>query len=506
MLVRLEEVKQQLLKSPNVLAVGIGLKETKSKFTDEISYRVFVSEKKALTDLSEQELIPAMIENIKTDVLTPYKVSDRVDVCGDERTSLKTHRPLQAGIAISTDKTTYGTLGWFGKLDIDDTPILLTNKHVLYDSTDGANTTKLKTAQPQLGEVTTCCCCECGSDNVIGETIIGFRDMSPRTATSVDCAIAKIDSSHASNISLSITNASTTEVLSVSGTNTAVVGQAVRKIGARSAFTRGTVVHIGDTAVAGNDPAGSPIAIRTGQVLVIPIATETYQLNDRGTCKLAFSNNGDSGSVIVNAANEIVALLYAGDEKSNSVDVTFANNINNVLTALSTNGFPITLSTTSARGGPRSGLGKAEPAAKASAYNKLEEIRDLNKESLLSKLYEAHFKEVMDLINHSRPVTLAWQRNQGPAFVAAIARAARLDYYAVPYEINDSGRFELLKAMNEAIMENGSEKLKGDILLYGEKLIACMMRAQSIDGFAEALLRAEFIDRLPALSNSVISS
>lgn len=505
LLSKLEIVKKELAKNPNVLAVGIGVKETNNNFTNEISFRVFVTEKKDKSLLSEKDLIPTQIENIKTDILTPYVVSDRPGVCGDERRTLSKHRPLQAGIAISTDSNSYGTLGWFGALDADDTPILLTNKHVLYDTTSEIRTDKLKTAQPQLGEVSKCCCCECGSDNVIGESIIGIKDTATLTSTSVDCAIAKINTEFATDISLTITNDSTSEVLTVTGTAAAVVGQTVRKVGARSGFTTGTVVHIGDTAVAGTDPLSNPITIKTGQVLVIPVPEETYQVDDSGNCKLAFSNNGDSGSVILNADNKIVALLYGGDETTNSVDITFANNINNVLSALSANSFTISLSSSPSLRSGRSDLINLTRTIQPKLTNQLENIRNLNKQSLLYNLYDKHFKEVLDLVNHCRPVTLIWQRKQGPAFVAALGRAAKVLEYTIPLEINDCTRSELLGSMHQVLIENGSTQLQEDLTQFGPKLIECILQGINIDDFAEALLVAGFIDQLPEMSNVIMS-
>jgi hypothetical protein len=228
-------VKQDLLRLPNVVAVGIGIKETGGQFTDEISYRVYVEEKRPRALLADDEAVPETVGGFKTDVLPPLAIQNDSDVCGNERRTLSQHRPLQAGIAVSTDAVSYGTLGWFGTLDSDDTPVLLTNKHVLYDGTDEVTTTTKKTAQPQLGEPSRCCCCECGSDNVIGESLVGIKDTSTLTATSVDAAIARIDPDHASNIVLSITNDSTDEVLVVKGTAAAVVGETVRKIGAARA-------------------------------------------------------------------------------------------------------------------------------------------------------------------------------------------------------------------------------------------------------------------------------
>ncbi|SMO33319.1 hypothetical protein SAMN06265379_10194 [Saccharicrinis carchari] len=512
LLKKLENAKQQLLKNPHVLAVGIGIKETNNQFTDDIAFRVFVAEKKSLKSLKTDELIPQKIEDVITDVLTPYKVTNRPGVCGSEREVVKKYRPLHAGIPISPDPQGYGTLGWFGTLDSDGSTVMLSNFHVMYDPFVSANTvdnTEKKIAQPQLGRVSKCCCCECGSDNVIGKTVLGVYSSSPLTSTAVDCAIAKIDTEFTSDLSLNITNDSTSEVLTVSGTAAAVVGTTVRKIGARSGFTTGTVVHIGDTAVEATDPDGATIAIRTGQVLVIPVPSETYQVKDdtNDLCKFAFSNSGDSGSVILNASNQIVALLYGGDEVSNSVDVTFGNNIANVLSALSSNGSAITLSTTPSGSGLRSRKASSTLAAKpspGSLTNKLQIIRDANNESLLYKLYDKHFEEVLGLVNECRAVTLVWQRNQGPAYVAAIARTAKVESYKVPLEINGSSRQELLKAMLHALIENGSEKLIEDLQLHGEKLIATMLNGISISDFALELLKAGYIDNIPNIFNSKI--
>ena len=494
----LDEAKRELLQKPNTLAVGIGIKEKDGQFTGEIAYRVFVTEKKDPGELAAADMIPPEINGIKTDVLRPYRVKNRPDVCGTERRTLTKHRPLRAGIAISTDATTYGTLGWFGRLDSDDSRILLTNKHVLYDTTNVTVTTSKPTAQPQLGSPSKCCCCECGSDNVIGDSLIGIRNVVPATATSVDCAIARIKTEHA-EVTLSIANDATSQVLSVSGTGTATVGQIVRKIGARSGFTTGTVVHVGDAAAAGMDPAGGTITVLAGQVLVIPVAAETYQVNDRGTCKFAFSNNGDSGSVILNAADEIVALLWGGDETTNSVDITFANNINNVLTALSNNGFQLNLSVSAGR----MGLHNSTPFVNREAQlppavqHYFELLRDANRDSVLHELYERHHREMLELVNHRRPVTVTWHRHQGPAYVAALARAGRVEQYRVPFEINNVTREALLNAMEDVLKKHGSRALVADMDRYRDDVYALAAEGESLEHLARLLLQRGLLDALP---------
>jgi len=505
MLSRLEAVRRDLSNLPNVLAVGVGVKESGGQFTDQISYRVYVSAKKDPAELAPGETIPKAIGEYPTDVLVPLVITNDSDVCGNERRTLKNHRPLQGGIAVSTDATSYGTLGWFGKLDVDDTPVLLTNKHVLWDTTDATIIASVKTAQPQLGEPSKCCCCECGSDNVIGESLVGIRSVGTPTATSVDCALAKINAGVA--INLVIANASTDEVLRVTGTNTAVVGQTVRKIGARSGFTRGTVIHIGDVAAAPADPGGGTISIITGQVLVIPAAAETYQVRE-GVCKFAFSNSGDSGAVILNDAGEIVALNWGGDRTSYTVGVTIANNIANVMNAFSTNGFPLSLSVSPPGGGDmdlvRSSVPRAvaapQPASAAAAapLNVLERLRDANRGSLLHFLFERHHREVLRLVNHERAVTVAWRRHEGPAFVAALARAARVESYRVPFSIDGITREALLRAMETALEQHGSRELKADIARYRDDAYALAGGGEALEELAQILLQRGLIDTIPS--------
>src|SRR5262245_7952007 len=507
LLANLETARRELLEKPNTLAVGIGLKESGGQITDELSYRVFVTQKKDPAELAPGEMVPREVVGVKTDVLTPYIVKNRPDVCGTERETLSKHRPLRAGIAISTDSLTYGTLGWFGRLDSDDSRILLTNKHVLYDESNETNTTSKPTAQPQLGSVSKCCCCECGSDNVIGDSLIGIRNLTPATATSVDCAIARIKPEHASNITLSIANDATSEVLSVSGTAAAVVGQNVRKIGARSGFTRGTVVHIGDAAVA-TDPAGGAITIMAGQVLVIPTAAETYQVNDRGTCKFAFSNAGDSGSAILNDDDAIVALLWGGDEQTNSVDVTFSNNIANVLTALSNNGFQLQLSVSEGRSGRHHRTAfenRDDERLRPVALSYFELLRDRNPGSVLRELFDRHHREILSLVNNRRAVTVVWHRHQGPAYVAALARAGRVEQYKIPFSIDGISRETLLLAMEDVLRKHGNRALIADMDRYREDVLALAGEGESLEHLARLLFQRGLLEAIPETEIAAVS-
>ena len=58
----------KLLALPNVVGVGVGLKEKDGQFTNQIAIIVNVSKKKPLVDLPPNALVPPEIEGIITDV------------------------------------------------------------------------------------------------------------------------------------------------------------------------------------------------------------------------------------------------------------------------------------------------------------------------------------------------------------------------------------------------------------------------------------------------------
>jgi len=69
---RTREIKARyeakLLALPNVVGVGVGLKEKGGQFTNQIAIIVNVSEKKPLTNLPPNAVVPPEIEGTVTDV------------------------------------------------------------------------------------------------------------------------------------------------------------------------------------------------------------------------------------------------------------------------------------------------------------------------------------------------------------------------------------------------------------------------------------------------------
>ncbi|MBE2222177.1 MAG: hypothetical protein IAF02_11580 [Anaerolineae bacterium] len=470
-----EEASTQLMEIPGVIGVGIGIKEKSGDLTEDIAFRVYVVEKKSLEDIPTEERIPETIMGFMTDVIKVYQPKLRVFV---ERMDTKDHRPLKGGVAIGAENVSgQGTLGWFGIRNSDSARILLTNKHVIFSDATGTSTETKKVGQASYSSF---CCCECGE---IGETIVGIIN------NNVDCAIARLDDDV--NLSLILTNNATTQQISIAGSDAAIVGETVRKIGMRSGFTTGVVIDIGAVTVTPpNDPAGTPVSIIPNQILIRPDATETYEIENG---KFAFSNYGDSGSVIVNGDNEIVGLLYSGDENNYSVDITFANNIANVLTALSNSGNAITLSVSPPGG--RSYVASRHAIPKTPqplTRTRLDDIlaRTLDGDPAANPLVQAiqdNSDEIISLINHSRPVTVTWHRKQGPSFAGAFMRSVKEPSYQIPDEINGISRQLFLNSMAAALEEYGSDRLKEAIQSYSLPVIYACIHNDSVEDIVAAL-------------------
>jgi hypothetical protein len=279
----------------------------------------------------------------------------------------------------------------------------------------------------------TCCC----HSHVIGNNLVGISD------GKVDCALAKYDGSR--SINLVITNNATSEILRVKDKDEPIVGVPVKKIGARSGFTIGVVVDIGVVTTTEQQiplPDGTTVRQRKDQVIVRPDATETYQLENG---KVGFSNHGDSGSVILDVDGDIVALLHGAVRDMEHL--TLANPIDNVLAAFEAKGHKIKLAVSPPGGGSSEMLLFREAKRSgfvADEFPLLEQVAKTEMGRRLYPLIREHRAEIMNLINHCRPVTVTWRRSQGPAFLAHLLNSSREPGYKIPREVEGVSRQTLL--------------------------------------------------------------
>jgi hypothetical protein len=98
-----------------------------------------------------------------------------------------------------------------------------------------------------------------------------------------------------------------------------------------------------------------------------------------------------------------------------------------------------------------------------------------------------HFDEMLHLVNHSRPVTVAWHRKQGPAFLGAFMRSVKEPDYRIPHEIEGISRQHALNAMSVVFEEHGSPALKAAIQQYGIAVLYACGRYDTVEEIVKAL-------------------
>ena len=312
----ISRVKQEhegtLLKLPNVTGVYTDYKTTGGRRTDRLSIVVTVRTKK---DVPKSQAIPKEINGIPTDVVEE-EIVPMVGVLLDEiapAVDAASYATLQGGISIgpcrsvhldppevttSGDYVFVGTLGCIVQDNATNQPMMLSNFHVMCinDAWAVGNTM----TQPSRVDGGSC------PSGVVGTLARA------QLTSAVDCAV--------SNVSGRPTDCSIVEIGDINGTATATTGLAVRKRGRTTGLTHGTVMATDyTTSVDYGDGLG--VVTLHDQIRIVNDPAESAQ----------FGNKGDSGSVVVNASNEVVGLYFAGNGTGT---VGVANPIAAVLTAL----------------------------------------------------------------------------------------------------------------------------------------------------------------------------
>lgn len=438
------EVQRELMAVPGVTKVGIGIKETEGQLTGETVFRVYVIEKKPSDELAPSERIPKEIRGFKTDVIVV-----RPEYPEDDDSK---YRPVKPGGQINRqDSDEVGTLGFFAHLFSDDSVVLVSNHHVLYGS-GGADGKEI--GQPMYSSS---CCCTCGD---IAANVHGIN------RAHIDVGIARLKSGVARNDRIK-------QIGMITGIASAVAGEAVKKRGRTTELTNGNVTNL---------------TLDAGGTKILDVEVKTNNGQDR------FSRGGDSGSALLNASNQIIGLHKSGNNGDNVTAGNFVSHsigIQEVLDALQTDGFQITIIT--GTGGDESAMMEASGAvAPADPLMIFEErLKQSEPGRVLWETIRGHHREVLRLVNEERPVTVAWRRNQGPAFVAAVVRSARVSTYRIPFEIEGVSRKQTALAMLAVLRTHGSARLRADLDAHADLLIELFAEGSTVEELMTAWESAE---------------
>jgi hypothetical protein len=285
----------------DVVGVGVGGKLVRNKLTGRPSIRLYVAKKLDRALLQRDHLLPAEIDGVETDVIEIGRLHAQVPA------ARRRQRPVRPGCSIGfrlesphDDLLMAGTLG--AVVVRGEKRFLLSNNHVLANENELPVGTVIY--QPGLLDHG-----NPGTDAVA--RLAQFAPLSASAPNRVDCAIAEIIDSE-----LTSTRLVSSKIGKLSGPQPIDAAQdmSVLKVGRGSGFTTGKVFDVS---------ASLTLQYELGEL------TFADQILIRGTLA-AFSEYGDSGALVIDAATRrAVGLLIGGNG-----EFSIANHLDDVLTEL----------------------------------------------------------------------------------------------------------------------------------------------------------------------------
>ena len=305
----------QLLQCDCINGYALGRKVTKGKILEQLAIQVFVNKKLSLRRLPLANRIPETIRipddrardgvlEFTTDVLTAR-------FAALENTSRM--RPAKSGISIGHVDITAGTLGGLVRDRQSKKAVILSNNHVLANSNNGAAGDAI--LQPGAADGGAY-----PADTIASLTRFVHIDFAKGAENLVDAAIATPTSPNDvlwNTVDIGPGTPAGTRILGEED-----LGLHVHKTGRTTEHTQGFVQALFGTTQVKYDLFRK--ATFVDQIIVSQSPSEE-----------AFSNGGDSGSLVYDADNQCVGLLFAGSEGSETEPAaTILNPIQHVLRLL----------------------------------------------------------------------------------------------------------------------------------------------------------------------------
>jgi len=288
---RLTERQRALHRLPGVVAVWHGFKKTGGVRTMEKAVVVAVVKKRPLAELAAHEIVPEVVDDLRTDVVETGTIK-----AYDAYTTRQ--RPCPGGYSVGQYQITAGTLGVVVMKQGDGALYILSNNHVLANE----NLAQIGDAILQPGAFDGGAV---GPDTIAALTEfvpIAFDHKGQPGSNLIDAALAKVDPS--------LVKMEIVALGSPVGIRDVVLGESVQKAGRTSGVTRGPVSGVDGVVTV---DYGGQTATFQDQLII-----------DDGA--LPFSAPGDSGSAILTMDLHLGGLLFAGGG-----GVTIANRIAHVV-------------------------------------------------------------------------------------------------------------------------------------------------------------------------------
>lgn len=294
------------LSQPGIVSVGFGFK-TKNKINTGVpSLIIGVENKLPLHAITDDHLIPSFIDHLPTDVIELGKIKmlgyalPNPGYSPEEQVNRKGKvRPAQPGVSIGHLESTAGTFGAVVRGDFQDGIAILSNNHILANSSDGLEgISRPGDAVLQPGPY------DHGRKEDIIAHLHSFSPLIPEKEGKTN--LNTIDAALAVPLKTDLVDSNILGLGRVSLTARAYPGMLAFKSGRSSAVTSGRIFSTGNT-----------IRVENGD--------KKYVFEDQ-IGFTAISKPGDSGSLVVSQFGRALGLLFAGSEK-----YSFVNPIERIL-------------------------------------------------------------------------------------------------------------------------------------------------------------------------------
>ncbi|HET7218385.1 MAG TPA: hypothetical protein VFJ02_10065 [Vicinamibacterales bacterium] len=460
----------QLTRLPGVQIVGVGGREKNGRPTGELVLKVFVEQKKPRAALRPEEIIPEEFEGFRTDVVhagrfslaqatgkRPIEPSEVMKLGDTDR-----YRPIRGGGQISAkDGPPPGSLGFLARVPADPKQVMaVTCHHVLFKVVPGV--VGRRVGQPEWGDSCTECC--------VGD--FGLSSFSHYENNGIDAALVRLNPKMEWLAEIQ-------EIGFIRGRHDLTTAEAqpgtypLRKRGRTLRLTGGTLQTITGSGTS-SDPSGNlPTRTFTGGIVVQP----TPDVDDP-TISVWFAQEGDSGSAIVNDANEVVGLLFMRSSAGFGVGVSIADIITTFAT---TNSLTIEVAAATRMGdkqvvphaAPAHGDGVAPGFELAPNIARLRADFDRTAEGRhLVTVWLRHSSELNRLVNTQPRVAALWRRFNGPELFRNVVRAADDPAWRVPTEINGQPASVALHRFLAEAEPHASDALRRDLAAHTALLAA----------------------------------
>jgi hypothetical protein len=285
-----ERIADEYLRRPGINGIGVGFKEVGGRSTGGLAIRFYVTKKR--TDLPPEEILPAFIEGLPTDVLeaTFHRHIDRYQdeprpvplAPGGPDDDEGKYDPLVGGISIGVKAVGgAGTLGVMVKDSVGQ-DLMLSNYHVLIGS--GNVGLGKDVCQPSADHSIVGWCSNCAKVEGGRLENVAYED----GEVGIDAAVAL-------RTAREVKSSFVTDIGNILPPVDPLLGEEVKKRGQTSLLTTGVIVDIAASIRKGDD----------GIVLKNQVLVEA----DEGD----FSSEGDSGALVVRVSdNACVSLLWGG--------------------------------------------------------------------------------------------------------------------------------------------------------------------------------------------------